>query len=189
LGELKFFLGLEIARSKAGLLINQRKYCLELINEHGLLGCKPASSPMDPSTKLLLDDGELLPNPTLFRHLIGRLLYLTNTRPEISFVVQQLSQFMAQPRVPHTQAATRVIRYLKGALALGLFFSVASISKISAYSDSDWATCPNTCRSITSFCVFVGKALISGRSKKQTTVSRSSSEDEYRALASLTCEL
>jgi hypothetical protein len=189
LGPLKYFLGIEVARSKIGILLNQRKYCLELIAEHGLTGCKPTSTPIDPSTKLLIDDGELHSDPTLYRRLIGRLLYLTNTRPNLSFIVQQLSQFVSAPRHPHMMVAMCIIRYLKGAPALGLFYPSKSDCRVQAFSDSDWATCPNTRRSVTGFCLFIGKALVSWRSKKQTTVSRSSSEAEYRALASLTCEL
>ncbi|CAH9092150.1 unnamed protein product [Cuscuta epithymum] len=189
LGHLKYFLGLEVARSKKGIVINQRKYCLELIDEFGLAGCKPVSTPIDPSQKLTPESGTPLQNPTSFRRLIGRLIYLTNTRPDISFAVQHLSQFVSNPRDTHLNAALRILKYLKSSPGLGLFYPSSNTFNIQAFSDSDWATCPTTRKSITGFCVFLGASLISWKSKKQSTVSRSSSEAEYRSLASLSCEL
>jgi len=88
LGDLKYFLGFEFARSKVGISINQRKYCLELISEAGMLGSKPATTPSDPSIKLHVDEGTLLTDPSSYCHLIGRLIYLANTRPGIAFFVQ-----------------------------------------------------------------------------------------------------
>ncbi|WVZ11769.1 hypothetical protein V8G54_016299 [Vigna mungo] len=101
LGSLKFFLGFEVARSQQGLVLNQRKYCLEILTEFGLTGCKPATSPSNPTVKLKDDEGVLVSDPTAYRRLIGKLQYLTNTRPDISFAVQQVSQFMSKPRQSH----------------------------------------------------------------------------------------
>jgi len=109
LDPLKYFLGLEVTRSLDGLVLNQRKYCLELISESGMLGCKHAPISFDPSIKLHVDEGALLPDPSSFRRLIGRLLYLTNTRPDISFSIQQLNQFVSSPREPHMQQALWII--------------------------------------------------------------------------------
>jgi len=120
LGPIKYFLGLEVSRSLDGLVLNQRKYCLDLISETRMLECKPAPTPSDPSIKLHADEGALLPDPSSFRHLIGRLLYLTNIRPDISFVVEQLSQFVSSPREPHMQQTLWIIRYLKNAPGYGL---------------------------------------------------------------------
>jgi hypothetical protein len=189
LGKLRFFLGLEIARSKHGILLNQRKYTLELLEDSGNLAAKPSSSPYDSSLKLHDSESPPYNDPSAYRRLIGRLLYLTTTRPDITFAVQQLSQFVSSPRDVHYQAATKVLRYLKASPAKGLFFSSSSPLKLSGFSDSDWATCAITRKSITGYCVFLGTSLISWKSKKQSTVSRSSSEAEYRALASLSCEL
>lgn len=169
--------------------MNQRKYTLELLEDTGFLGAKPSLIPYDPNLKLSLTDGTLLEDPTRYRRLIGRLIYLTNTRPDISFAVQHLSQFVSKPLVSHFQAAIRVLRYLKSCPARGILFSASSHLKLFAFADSDWARCPTTRRSITGFCVILGSSLISWKSKKQNTVSRSSTEAEYRALASLTCEI
>ncbi|WVZ18008.1 hypothetical protein V8G54_005330 [Vigna mungo] len=189
LGSLKFFLGFEVARSQQGLVLNQRKYCLEILSEFGLTSCKPATSPSNPTIKLKDDEGDLVSDPTAYRRLIGKPQYLTNTRPDISFVVQQVSQFMSKPRQSHLHAAFRILRYLKSCPGLGLFYPSSNPHRIQAFSDSDWATCSLTRKSITGYCVFYGHCLISWKSKKQSTVSRSSTEAEYRALASVACEL
>ncbi|XP_056862222.1 uncharacterized mitochondrial protein AtMg00810-like [Raphanus sativus] len=189
LGPAKYFLGFEIARNAQGISLNQRKYTLELLQDAGYLGCKPVTVPMEPNQKLSESTGTLLPDASVFRKIVGRLLYLTHTRPDITYAVHKLSQFMAAPRSDHLTAAYRVLRYLKNDPAQGLFYSSSTDLALTAFSDADWATCPDSRRSITGYCIFLGDSLVSWRSKKQPTVSRSSSEAEYRAMADATCEL
>ena len=190
LGALKYFLGLEINHSADGIYVSQCKYCLELLADSGMMGCKPCSTPMDSSLRLHQDDSsDLLDDPLSYRHLVGHLIYLTTTRPDIVFATQQLSQFMAHPTKSHLGAARRVLRYLKGSPSKGLQFKRDTPIHLIGFSDADWATCVDTRRSITGYCFFIGNSLVSWKTKKQNTMSRSSSEAEYRALATSTCEL
>jgi hypothetical protein len=189
LGLLKYFLGIEVAHSKQGISLCQRKYCLDLLDDSGMMCSKPASTPSDPSNKLHQDTSEPYPDIPSYRRLVGRLLYLNATRPDITFSTQQLSQFLSKPTMAHFKAATRVLRYLKTCPGRGIVMPRDSVIHLQGFSDADWAGCIKTRRSIYGQCFLLGKSLISWRTKKQLTVSRSSSEAEYRALASATCEL
>lgn len=186
----------KLRKSLYGLKQAPRKWNEKLISfltEFGLLGCKPVNTPLDLSTSVSnfgVDKNDvLLTNITGYQQLIGKLIYLTYTRPDISFSVQTLSQFMHSPKKSHLRLAIRVLRYLKLNPGKGINIKRSENLNLSAYVDADWGRCLSTRRSVTGYCLFLGESLISWRSKKKATVSRSSTEAEYRALASVTCEI
>lgn len=150
--------------------------------------CKPCKTPCSPNTHLVPHDSPLLPDPTLYRSLVGALQYLTFTQPDLSFAVQQACQFIANPTSNHLQATKRILRYLRGSVHQGLSFTPVPLV-LSAYSDADWAGDPLDKKSISGIVVFLGNSLITWSSKKQPTVSHSSTKAEYRALASAVAEL
>ncbi|KAK6118164.1 hypothetical protein DH2020_048065 [Rehmannia glutinosa] len=189
LGTLKYILGIEVARTTKGIALCQRKYALDILTETGYLGCKPSNTPMEAKIELSNTSGTPLPDPSIYRRLVGRLLYLTITRPELSYSIHALSQFMSNPRSTHLDAAHRVLRYIKSCPGKGLFYSSSSSLQLQVFTDADWARCQDTRRSVSGFAIYLGDSLISWRAKKQPTVSRSSTEAEYRAIALATCEV
>jgi Reverse transcriptase (RNA-dependent DNA polymerase) len=188
LGRLKYFLGIEIAHSTKGLFISQRKYTLDLLKETGKLGAKPVTTPIDSNYKLNPEDGELLEDIGQYQRLVGKLIYLTVTRPDISYVVGQVSKFMQAPRKPHLDAIDRILRYLKGTPGNGIWMKNNKSNEVCGYADADWAGSFDR-RSTTGYCTFVGGNIVTWKSKKQNVVARSSAEAEYRAMASTTSEL
>ncbi|XP_049345364.1 uncharacterized mitochondrial protein AtMg00810-like [Solanum verrucosum] len=205
LGELKFFLGIEFARSQKGIVMSQRKYALGLISELGLSGTKPVSTPLETNLKLTSvdydvfitndkeagskDEDTLLADPTQYQRLVGKLLYLTMTRIDIAYVVQVLSQFMHSPKQSHMNDALRVVKYTKNAPGLGLLMPSDSSGMFEAYCDSEWGGCLQTRRSVTGYLVKLGNVVVSWKSKKQETLARSSAEAEFRSMASVVAEV
>lgn len=163
LGNLSYFLGFKVACSSAGISVCQRRYALELLKDMGYLSYKPVTVPMEPNLKL------------------------TITRPDVSYVVQKLSQFMATPRDKHLPAAMRVLQYIKRTPGQGLLFPTNTKLQVKAFVDAYWTSCPDTIRSVSGFCVFLGDSLVSWKSKKQLVVSRSSAEVECRSMAHACC--
>ncbi|XP_050111865.1 uncharacterized mitochondrial protein AtMg00810-like [Malus sylvestris] len=184
LGKLSYFLGLQLTYKDNGdIFINQSKYAQELIHKAGMDTCKPAPTPCKPNTQLLLSEGTPLIDPTTYRSLVGALQYLMFTRPDLSYSVNVACQYMNNPTDVHYALVKRILRYVQGTINCGLTYSASSDQSITAFSDSDWAADPNTRRSITGFVVYMGNNPISWQSKKQSSVSRSSTEAEYKALA------
>ncbi len=137
LGNLKYFLGLEVAKSAKGISLCQRKYALDIISGSGMLGSKPVTTPMEQNLKISQSNGDPLEDPSLYRRLVGRLLYLTITRPDIGYNVQKLSQYMSKPTIFHLTVAYRVLKYIKGTSGQGLFFPSNTNLQLKAFLDSD----------------------------------------------------
>jgi hypothetical protein len=145
--------------------------------------CKPCSTPVDTQAKLSKATGDPVEDPTGYRSLAGALQYLTFTRPDISYAVQQVCLHMHDPREPHLAALKRLLRYLRGIVDYGLLLYRSTSSELVVYTDADWAGCPDTRRSTSGYAVFLGGNLVSWLSKRQPVVSRSSVEAEYRVVA------
>ncbi|CAA7059477.1 unnamed protein product [Microthlaspi erraticum] len=183
LGTPRYFLGIEMARNAEGFFLCQRKYCLDIISEAGLLGCRPTDIPLAPNHRLAHSVDAPYDNPYQYRRIVGKLIYLTLTHPELSYSVHILSQFMQKPTVAHWNAALKVLRYLKGTPGQGILYKAGTDLVLTGYCDADYNACPLTRRSLTGFVFFLDGSPISWKTKKQDTVSLSTAEVEYRSMS------
>ncbi|CAM8921688.1 unnamed protein product [Rhodiola kirilowii] len=188
LGRLRYFLGVEVSRSKKGIVLSQRKYVLDLLSETGKIGAKPCSTPMIPHLQLT-KSGQLFDDPERYRRLVGKLNYLRMTRPDIAYPVSVVSQYMSSPTVDHWKAVEQILGYLKGSPGRGIVYGSHGHENIECFSDADWAGSKEDRRSTSGYGIMFGGNLISWQSKKQKVVSRSSAESEYRAMSTSTCEI
>ena len=188
LGDLNYFLGVQISRTQFGLTLCQSKYASEVLHRFHMENSKPTKTPCCPSSRLLLNDGVAFFDPLEFRSMVGALQYLTFTCLDLAFSVHQLCQFMSSPTTVHLEAAKRVLRYIRGTLSHGISFTLGPLT-LTTFSYADWASDPSDHRSTTSLLVFLGPFPISWSSKKQKTVARSSTEAEYHALATTAAEV
>ncbi|XP_019149876.1 PREDICTED: uncharacterized protein LOC109146678 [Ipomoea nil] len=187
LGEVNCFLGLEVKRTY-GYFVPQRGYVARLLDRFGMSESNAMTTPIEPGLKLTKDRGKKLEDATLFCQLVGSLFYLTITRPDISYSVGVISQFMTEPHDSHFVAAKRILRYVKGTLNLGLLYKPCAPFLLNGFVDADWARDVNDRRSTTGYCFNIGSAAISWCSKKQSTVALSSCEAEYVASTMATQE-
>ncbi|GJW78576.1 ribonuclease H-like domain-containing protein [Tanacetum coccineum] len=187
LGALNYFLGISADRNSTGLFLSQRKYALQLLVRAHMVHCNPSRTPVDTVSKLG-PEGVPVQDPTLYRSLAGGLQYLTFTRPDLSYAVQQVCLYMHDPREPHFAALKRILRYVRGTVDFGLQLYASATTSLVGYTDADWAGCPSTRRSTSGYCVFLGDNLLSWSAKRQHTLSRSSAEAEYRGVANVVAE-
>jgi histone deacetylase 1/2 len=190
LGRLEYFLGIEASYTSAGMRLTQHKYALDLLHRAHMEGSRAVTTPMSTSDMLSRHTGDVLAadDASSYRSLVGGLQYLTLTRPDISFAVNKVCQFLAAPTTAHYEAVNRILRYVKGTVSTGLFLQKSPSTLLNIYTDADWAGCPDDRRSTGGFAIFLGPNLVSWSSRKQPTVSRSSTEAEYKALANGTAE-
>ena len=174
LGDLHYFLGIEVKQLKDGILLSQEKYANDILRRVGLENCKPVNTPISTSEKLTIDIGEALgpDDATNYRSVVGALQYLTLTRPAISYSVNKVCQYLHAPTTVHWTAVKRIVRYLRFSGELGLRIVRSPSALVSAYSDADWAGCADDRRSTGGFAVFLGTKLISWSTRKQDTISR-----------------
>ena len=180
---------MEVARTAKGILVTQRKYTLDLLKNTGMIGCKPAATPVEPNSKLGLEENSAPVERGKYQRLVGRLIYLSHTRLDIAFAVSLVSQFMHAPKEAHLVAVNRILQYLKSTPGKGLYFEKGEKRNVEAFVDADWAGNIMDRKSTTGYCTKVWGNLVTWRSKKQTVVARSSAEAEFRALAHAVCEL
>ena len=176
LGFLNYFLGIEIAYSSDGIILSQEKFTKELLVDSGITQFKTVATPLPLNLKLSSDDSPRYSDPELYRSLVGKLNFLTNTRPDLAYSVQTLSQFMHHPTISHHQALQHTLHYVHSTAGQGIMLKAGTQLTLHAYSDSDWGACLQTRRSVTGYLLLLGSSPISWKSKKQSTVSKSSSE-------------
>ena len=181
LENVSYFLGISVTKSSHGYFLSQSKYALEILSKAGMVNCKEAISPISTKKTSQLHS-VLFAQPSLYRSIVGALQYLTITRPNLAFAVNQVCQHMQAPFVDHFSQVKRILRYIQGTLGYELQFTSSSI-ELNAYANFDWAGDPLSRRSTTGYCVFLGLNLISWFAKKQATMARSLTENEYRAIA------
>nr|XP_045087553.1 uncharacterized mitochondrial protein AtMg00810-like [Aegilops tauschii subsp. strangulata] len=188
LGALHYFFAIEVVRRPDGFFLHQQKYAHELLERAGMLNCHLVATPVDTKAKVSVLEGSPASDAPLYRSIIGALQYLTLTRTDLQYVVQQVCLHMHAPRDSHWTLLKRILRYIRGTMTLGLTVTASTSLEMMAYSDADWAGCPDTRRSTSGYCVYLGPSLVSWSSKRQPTVSRSSAEAEYRAVANAVAE-
>ncbi|XP_051190594.1 uncharacterized mitochondrial protein AtMg00810-like [Lolium perenne] len=178
LGPLHYFLGIEVFQRADGFFLHQWKYAHELLERAWMLNCNPAPTLVDTKAKLSASDGSLASDAPFYRSIVGALQYLTLTRPELQYAVQQVCLHMHAPRDAHWAAVKRILRYVCGTMGYGLSLhaSPSTSTDLVAYSDADWAGCSDTRRSTSGYCVYLSSSLVSWSSKRQPTVSHSSAE-------------
>ncbi|KAM1744384.1 hypothetical protein ACFX11_011278 [Malus domestica] len=187
IGLMAYYLGIEVKQNEEGIFISQESYTKEILKKFKMDDCKPISTPVECGVKLTKhDEGESV-DPTFFKSLVGSLRYLTCTRPDILYVVGLVSRYMENPTTTHLKTAKRILRYLKGTVNFGLFYSSSDNYKLAGYSDSDWAGDSDDRKSTTGFVFFMGDTAFTWMSKKQPIVTLSTCEAEYVAATSCVC--
>jgi hypothetical protein len=189
LGSLNFFLGVEVLQSSTSLHLSQKHYIADILKRTNMKLAKPITSPMSVVAPLNKLDGISMADPTIYRNNVKALQYLSITRPDIAFVVNKVSQFANDPCDFHWSAIKRILRCLKHTIMYGLLIKPCLSSQLVVFSYVNWVGYPDDRKSTSDYCTFFGGNLLSRSSRKQPTVSRSSTESEYKSFVNATAEL
>ena len=182
LGAIQKYIGIEFLSTDQGLYLHQAAYIHHLLLESQMAQSNPSHTPLQQNVKLLPDMQSPLTDPTPYRRLVGKLIFLTNTRPDITHAVHQVARFMQTPQIAHLQAIHSILRYLRHTPNHGLFYARGDTGTLSGFTDADWGGASDNRRSVTGYLFKFGQSPITWTSKSQTSVSLSSTESEYRAL-------
>ena len=188
LGHLKYFLGIKVSRSDKGIFLSQKKYALDLLQETCMSSCQPVGTRVQEGLKLCVETNQVLVDKGRYQRLVGRLMYLVHTRPDLAYALSIVSQFMHNPGEQHMNAVMHILRYLNSAPEKGIFTKNVDCQSVDAYSDVDWAGAIDDRRSTLGYFTFVGGNLVTWRSKKQNVIARSSAEAEFRGMAFGICQ-
>jgi hypothetical protein len=188
IGLMHYFLGMEVWQEEGHIFLGQGKYAADILSRFQMEDCRPMSTPMITNWKKLSASDSQLVDATVYRQLIGSLMYLVNTRPDICFAVNTLSQYMVEPRSVHMVGAKHVLRYVAGTVDFGLDYVRGDGVSLVGYTDSDWAGCAADRKSTSGCCFSLGSGLVSWFSRKQKSVALSSAEAEYMAASQASCE-
>ncbi|PRQ43601.1 putative RNA-directed DNA polymerase [Rosa chinensis] len=188
MGRMRFFLGLEVLQKEDGIFVCQRHYALEVLKRFGMEDSNGVMNPIVPGVKLGRDGGGVRVNETYFKQIVGSLMYITASRPDLMFVVSLISRFMSQPTELHFQAAKRVLRYLKETVNYGIFYKKEGNNKLIAYTDSDYVGDLEDRKSTSGYVFMLSGGVVSWSSKKQPIVTLSTTEAEYVAAAACACQ-
>eukprot|EP01018_Ginkgo_biloba_P027335 Gb_24906 [translate_table: standard] len=188
LGLMHYFLGMEVRQLNDGIFVSQGKYAVDLLDKFKMTNCKSVSTPLSLGEKLIKDDDSSKVDPTIYRRLVGSLMYLTSTRPDIMYAVSLVSRFMQDPSETHFRVAKRILRYVNGTCNFGIWYTSSDVFGLVGYTDSDWAGSIDDRKSTSGYAFNLGSGVISWSSKKQSTVSLSTAEAEYIATTLATCQ-
>ncbi|RVW46329.1 Retrovirus-related Pol polyprotein from transposon RE1 [Vitis vinifera] len=189
LGPLKYFLRIEVSRSSEGIFLSQRKYTLDILQETGMSGCQPVDTPIEEGLKLCVEPNQVSTDKGKYQRLVGRLMHLAHTRPDLTYALIIVSQHMHNTGEQHINAVMRILRYLKNAPGKGILFTKnVDHQSIEVYTDADWVGAVDDSQFTSGYFTFVGSNLVTWKSKKQNVVARSSVEEEFRGMALGLCE-
>lgn len=189
MGKMKYFLGLEVIQFDGGIFVSQKKYVKEVLKRFGMEESNPVLNPIIPGFKIHKDDEGVKVDGSFYKQLVGSMMYLTATRPDVMYAVSLISRYMAKPTELHLAAAKRILRYLKGTAGYGILYQKTGNIELVGYTDSDYAGCLEDRRSTSGYAFILSDAAVAWSSRKQPIVTLSTTEAEFVADAACTCQL